>query len=290
MGGASQRMTALLRVLAPLIALIFADGSLAADLNSVTLSDTGGAPVTVDSDRDVVLYRFGGDDIQPRVSFGFTTSDTRTATYASAGLELPIGRVDIGRPRSILDEGPLSGIIIPEAGFRSLAGEQALDENLGPGFRLAGIQGPVSFGTSIHWTENDQSTVLGLLGRYDARKVAPLDGVAVYAGTESDGQINQFRLGTEIVDGKAKIGLGLLRDDSDERTERGLIYLGYAPNEGFDIGLSGWRDFQDAAPDDSTRLGLSASVQTETGAIFRGTVDGLSSDDPAFDFSVGFEF
>ena len=233
-------------------------------------------------------YRFGGAIIEPHLRLGISTYDDRRAAYASAGFDLPFGEVDVGRPRSILDAGPLptGAPGVPQT-LRPLAAEAALNETLGAGLRIAATQGPVSFGTSFHSIEQSSLSILGVAGRYDLRQITAVDNAAVYGGAESDGDEQRFRLGTEMTRGIATAGVDLFRTSEDEGRTLSQVYLGLAVTPSVSLGISGLRDTLDATV---TRFGLGASVATEGGAFFQGGVDGVTSEDPAFGLSVGFEF
>ena len=56
------------------------------------------------------------------------------------------------------------------------------------------------------------------------------------------------------------------------------------------MGISGFREFEESTDAEELRLGLGASVTSETGAYIRGGIDGASSDDIAFDLAIGFQF
>jgi len=255
----------------------------------ILLDFTENAPITDEVPK--ANYRFGGAAIEPRVRLGISADEDRSATYASAGFDLPFGEIGIGRPRSILDVGPLpvGAPGVPQT-LRPLASEAAFDETLGAGLRVAGTRGSISFGTSFHSIEDSSLSILGVAGRYDLNQISAIDNVAVYGGAESDGDEQRFRLGTEMTRGIATAGVDLLRSNEDEGRTLSQIYLGLAVSPNISLGVSGLRDTLDATDTTDTRFGLGASVATEGGAFFRGGVDGFTSEDPAFGVSVGFEF
>ena len=152
------------------------------------------------------------------------------------------------------------------------------------------LRGAISFGTSYHTIEESSESVLGFAGRYDVNAVEALDNIAVFGGAESDGDEQRFRLGTEITRGITTAGLDLIRSNEDEGRTLSQVYIGLAVTPSVSLGLSGLRDTEEATDTTDTRFGLGASVATENGAFFRGPVDGITSDDPAFEVSVGFEF
>ncbi len=240
---------------------------------------------------DTSEFQFGGAVIEPRVRLGVSADEDRRATYASAGFSLPNGEFELGRPRSIMDVGPLpkGAPGVPKT-LRPLADEAALDELLGAGLRIAGHKGKISFGTSLHTLEQSSLTVVGVAGRYDLTTLGKIDAIAVYGGAESDGDDQRFRLGTEMTRGIATAGVNLLKSNEDEGRTLSQIYVGVAVTPNVSFGLSGLRDTLDASDTTDTRFGLGASVATEGGAFFRGGVDGVTSKDPAFGLSVGFEF
>lgn len=236
-------------------------------------------------------YQFGGALVEPRVRLGVSADEDRRAAYASAGFDSDFGEIGLGRPRSILDVGPLpNGAPGVPASLRPLAAEAALNEELGAGLRLSGSRGAISFGTSYHTIEESSESVLGFAGRYDVNAVEALDNIALFGGAESDGDEQRFRLGTEITRGITTAGLDLIRSNEDEGRTLSQVYIGLAVTPSVSLGLSGLRDTEEATDTTDTRFGLGASVATENGAFFRGGVDGITSDDPAFEVSVGFEF
>ncbi|MBT8458135.1 MAG: hypothetical protein KJN60_00515, partial [Boseongicola sp.] len=133
-------------------------------------------------------------------------------------------------------------------------------------------------------------TVLGFAGRYDVRAVNAIDNFAIFGGAESDGDEQRFRLGTEITRGITTAGVDLIRSSEDEGRTLSQVYIGLAVTPNVSLGVSGLRDALKATDTTETRFGLGASVSTESGGFFRGGVDGVTSDDPAFEVSVGFEF
>lgn len=262
--------------------LVIDDASISLDFASVTRL----AP-----EPPVTRFRFGGAAIEPRVKLGLNAIEDRSATYASAGFDASFGEVGIGRPRSILDNGPLPDGApgVPQT-LRPLAAEAALNETLGAGLRVAAKTGPVSFGTSYHSIEQSSLSVLGFAGRYDLDRLPVVDSIAVYGGAESDGDEQRFRLGTEMIRGITTAGVDVLRSNEDEGRTLSQIYLGLAVTSNVSLGVSGLRDTIDATDITDTRFGLGASIATDGGAFIRGGVDGFTSDDPAFGLSVGFEF
>ncbi|SMX22289.1 hypothetical protein [Boseongicola aestuarii] len=262
--------------------LVIDDASISLDFASVSRLATD-APET--------SFRFGGAAVEPRVKLGLSANDDRRATYASAGFDASFGEVGIGRPRSILDNGPLPDGApgVPQT-LRPLAAEAALDERLGAGLRVSAKSGPVSFGTSLHSIEQSNISVLGFAGRYDVDRVPVIDKIAVYGGAESDGDEQRFRLGTEMTRGITTAGVDVLRSNEDQGRTLSQVYLGLALTSSVSLGVSGLRDTLDASDTTDTRFGLGASIATVGGAFIRGGVDGFTSDDPAFGLSVGFEF
>ena len=229
--------------------------------------------------------------VTTRVNFGFRFDEERRGSYASAGVEFPFGEFDLGRPRSILDAGPLpSGAPGVPLNLRPLADEAALNETLGPGVRVATRQGRVQLGTSIHTLEDSSLSIVGLAGRYDTEPVGAFDNVAVYGGAESDGQEEQYRLGTEITRGKATAGINVLRSNENEGRTLSQVYFGLAVNPSVSLGVSGQRDDDTASDSSETRFGLGASLATEGGTFVEGGVNGFTSEDPEFGVSVGFQF
>jgi len=267
-----------------------------AEEQGITLDDTAislgfAAPFPQEDDTPPPRYRFGGAAVEPRFRLSVSADEERRAAYASAGFDASFGEVRIGRPSSILDVGPLPGGApgVPQT-LRALADEAALNETLGAGVRVAARTGPVSFGTSFHSIEQSGASVLGFAGRYDLNTVPALDNIAVYGGAESDGDEDRFRLGTEMTRGIATAGVDVLRSNEDEGRTLSQVYLGLAVTPNVSLGLSGLRDTLVASDTTDTRFGLGASIATEGGAFIRGGVDGVTSDDPAFGLSVGFEF
>lgn len=236
-------------------------------------------------------YQFGGAVVEPRVRLGMSADEDRRAAYASAGFDSDFGEIGLGRPRSVLDVGPLPrGAPGVPPSLRPLAAEAALNENLGAGLRLTGSRGAISFGTSYHAIEDRSGSVLGFAGRYDVSTVAALDNIAVFGGAESDGEEQRFRFGTEATRGITTAGLDLVRSNEDQGRTLSQVYIGLAVTPGVSLGVSGLRDTLEATDTTDTRFGLGASVATQNGAFFRGGIDGVTSDDPAFEISVGFEF
>ena len=235
--------------------------------------------------------QLGGAGVEPHLRLGVNSDTGRRATYASAGFATSFAEIDIGRPRSILDTGPIpkGAPGVPKT-IRPLADEAALNDLLGAGLRVAGRQGNVSFGSSIHTLEDSSLTLFGVAGRYDLAAIGVVDNVAVYGGAESGGDDQRFRLGTEVTQGIATAGVNLLKSNEDEGRTLSQIYLGLAVTPNVSLGLSGLRDTLEATSQTDTRFGLGASLAMEGGAYFRGGVDGITSEDPAFGLSVGFEF
>lgn len=245
----------------------------------------------VPKSRPLAKYQLGGAVVEPRVRLGLSADEDRNATYASAGFDADFGEIGLGRPRSILDVGPLpNGAPGVPASLRPLAAEAALNEELGAGLRVAGNRGAISFGTSFHTIEESSDSVIGLAGRYDLHSFTALDNLALFGGAESDGDEQRFRLGTEITRGITTAGVDLVRSNEDEGRTLSQIYIGLAVTPSVSLGVSGLRDTLDATDTTDTRFGLGASLTTENGAFFQGGVDGVTSDDPEFEVSVGFEF
>lgn len=241
--------------------------------------------------RTLSEYQFGGALVEPRVRLGISADEDRRAAYASAGFDTGFGEIGLGRPRSILDAGPLpSGAPGVPPSLRPLAAEAALNEELGAGLRVAGSRGAISFGTSYHTIEESSDAVVGVAGRFDVNALTALDNIALFGGAESSGDDQRFRLGTEVTRGITTAGVDLVRSNEDEGRTLSQVYIGLAVTPNVSLGVSGLRDTFDATDTTDTRFGLGASVATENGTFFRGGVDGVTSDDPAFEVSVGFEF
>ena len=230
-------------------------------------------------------------EVMTRVNLGFRFDEERRGSYASAGIEFPFGEIDLGRPRSILDGGPLpSGAPGVPMNLRPLVDEAALNETLSAGVRLAARQGPVLLGTSVHTLEDSGLSIIGVAGRYDTSPIGALDNVAVYGGAETDGQEEQYRLGTEFTRGRATAGINVLRSNENEGRTLSQVYLGLSVNPSISLGVSGERDADVASDTTETRFGLGASLETDSGTFVEGGVNGFTNDDPEFGVSVGFQF
>ena len=243
----------------------------------------------------LATYRFGGAAMQGRFELGISRDDNREAYYASAGISLPYGTVDVGRPRSVLEIGPLPeqvrfGSIATRAQFRPLASEAALNATLGTGIRITGENGGLQVGTSYHRLSTASDSVIGIAGRYDLGGPGSLGRIAFYGGAESDGLDESFLLGTEISRGSAIAAVDLLQRSENGGILVSQISVGYAVNDRLTLGVSGFREFEEATDDEELRLGLGASVTSENGAYLRGGIDGASRDDIAFDLAIGFQF
>mgnify|MGYP001815178572 CR=1 FL=1 len=260
-------------------------------VDDTTISLGNISPLMIEKSQEPLDFSFADANIEPRFRLGIAADEDRQAAYASAGFDFSSAEIDLGRPPSILDAGPLpkGAPGVPQA-LRALVAEAALDEKLGAGFRIAGNQGNISFGTSYHAIEQSSLSVLGVAGRYDLNAFEGIDNVAVYGGAESDGEEQRFRLGTEITQGIATAGVDLLKSNEDQGRTLSQIYLGLAVTPNVSLGVSGLRDTLQSTDRTDTRLGLGASIATQGGAFIAGGVDGVTSDDPAFGLSVGFEF
>ncbi|MGI9391115.1 MAG: hypothetical protein ACR2O1_13745 [Boseongicola sp.] len=243
----------------------------------------------------LTTYRFGGAAMEGRFELGVSRDASREAHYASAGISVPFGTVDIGRPRSILELGPIPdqvryGSIATRSALRPLAAEAALDDTLGGGIRIIGENGSLRVGTSYHLISETNDSVFGVAGRYDLEKLGNVDQITFYGGAESDGLEEHFLLGTEVTSGNAIAAVDLLRGSENGGIQVSQISLGYAVSNNLTLGISGFREFEEATDSEELRLGLGASVMSGTGAYVRGGIDGASSDDIAFDLAIGFQF
>ncbi len=240
-------------------------------------------------------YQFGGAAVGGRFELGVTKDAGREAYFASAGISLPFGTVDVGRPRSVFEIGPLPdqvrfGSIATRAQFRPLASEAALNETLGTGIRITGDNGGLHVGTSYHRLTASSDSVIGIAGRYDLGGPGSLGRIAFYGGAESDGLDERFVLGTEISRGSATAAVDLLQRSENGGIRVSQISVGYAVTENLTLGVSGFREFEEATDEEELRLGLGASVTSENGTYLRGGIDGASRDDIAFDLAIGFQF
>ncbi len=243
----------------------------------------------------LATYQFGGAAIAGRFELGHSRDADREAFYASAGISLPFGTVDVGRPRSVLEIGPLPdqvrfGSIAARTSFRPLASEAALNDALGTGIRIVGDNGGFHVGTSYHLLSATNDAVVGIAGRYDLDGPGNVDNIAFYGGAESDGLDERFVLGTEITHGGATAAVDLLHGSENGGIQVSQIFLGYAVSANLTLGISGIRELEEATDVEELRLGLGASVTSATGAYLRGGIDGASSDDIAFDLAIGFQF
>ena len=241
------------------------------------------------------MYQFGGAAIGGRFELGLSQDDTREAIYASAGISLPFGTVDVGRPRSVFEIGPLPdqvrfGSQAARASFRSLAAEAALDDTLSSGIRVTTSNGGLRIGSSYHRISATDEPIVGIAGRYDLDGPGDVGRIAFYGGAESDGLDEHFVLGTEITRGNATAAVDLLHGSEDGGIQVSQVSLGYAVNDILTLGISGFRELDEATDSEELRLGLGASLIYESGAYLRGGIDGADSDDIAFDLAIGFEF
>ncbi len=240
-------------------------------------------------------YQFGGAAVDGRFELGVSRDATREAHYASAGISLPFGTVDVGRPRSVFELGPLPdqarfGSIAARSSFRPLAAEAALDGTLSSGIRVVSENGGLQVGTSYHRLSATDDSVVGVAGRYDFDGPGNVDQITFYGGAESDGLDEHFLLGTEITRGSATAAVDLLRGSEDGGIRVSQISFGFAVNERVTLGISGFRELEEATDAEEMRLGLGASITSGTGAYLRGGIDGANSDDIAFDLAIGFQF
>lgn len=243
----------------------------------------------------LTTYQFGGAAMAGRFEFGVSRDDSREAIYASAGLSLPFGTVDVGRPRSVFELGPLPnhvrfGSIAARSSFRPLASEAALDNTLSSGIRIVGVNGGLQVGTSYHLLSTTNDSIVGLAGRYDLNGLGNVDQITFYGGAESDGLDEHFLLGTEVTSGSAIAAVDLLRGSENGGIRVSQISLGYAVSDNLTLGVSGFREFEEATDSEELRLGLGATVTSTSGAYLRGGIDGASKDDIAFDLAIGFQF
>ena len=243
----------------------------------------------------LATYRFGGTAIDGRFELGLSRDAAREALYASAGITLPFGTVDVGLPRSVFELGPLPdqvrfGSIAARSSLRPLAAEAALDGTLDSGIRVISDNGGLHVGTSYHRLSATDEAIVGVAGRYDLDRPDSVGHITFYGGAESDGLDEHFLLGTEITRGNAIAAVDLLRGSEDGGIRVSQISLGYAVNERLTIGISGFRELEEATDTEELRLGLGASFSTGTGAYLRGGIDSASSDDIAFDLAIGFQF
>jgi len=245
--------------------------------------------------NSLATYKFGGTAIAGRFELGLSRDEDREAYYASAGISLPFGTVDVGRPRSVLEIGPLPdqvrfGSIAVRTAFRPLASEAALNDTLGTGIRIVGDTGGLQVGTSYHLLSATSESVVGIAGRYDLDVPGNVGNIAFYGGAESDGLDERFVLGTEFTRGGATAAVDLLHGSENGGIQVSQISLGYAVSDNLTLGISGFRELEEATDVEELRLGLGASVTSGTGAYFRGGIDAAGSDDIAFDLAIGFQF
>ncbi|MEK6216078.1 MAG: hypothetical protein N2B03_02540, partial [Boseongicola sp.] len=243
----------------------------------------------------LATYQFGGTALAGRFELGHSRDDGREAYYASAGISLPFGTVDVGRPRSVLEIGPLPnqvrfGSIAARTSFRPLASEAALNETLGTGIRIVGNNGGLRVGTSYHLLLATNESIVGVAGRYDLDGPGNVNNIAFYGGAESNGLDERFVLGTEITRGSTMAAVDLLHGSENGGIQVSQISLGYAVSDNLTLGISGFRELEEATDVEELRLGLGASVTSAAGSYLRGGIDGASSDDIAFDLAIGFQF
>ncbi len=282
------------------IALAISCLFLAAPAVSEPLSFQGSFDVSRDAALEITqkdaraqgTFRFGGAALTGRIEIGVTNSGAREATYASAGLALPFGSIDVGRPRSIMDIGPMPARsrFAAEDALRPLAAEAALDHTLGGGVRIIGDHGGFQIGSSFHTLDGRDDDIVGIAGRFDLEDMQPADRIVVYGGLESDGRDERFRLGTEVSRGPTVATLDVVRASDDGGYSVGQISLGLAVNEALTLGVSGSQRFERVGENGDPRFGIGAEIDTGSGLFVSGGLDGASRDDYAVDLSVGFQF
>ena len=236
----------------------------------------------------------GAADLTARLDFGVTSDLSGDAGYASAGLGTRFGSIDFGRPRSILEVGPLPdparfSASTTRGTFRPLAAEIALEQGLGSGFRVQAETGGLQIGTSYHNVDETEDGVFGVAGRYDLAMGESVDAVTLYGGVESDGTIERYRLGTEVTLGRAVASVDLLRT-GDDGSAASQVSLGMAVTDALTLGVTGLRETEDSLSDPVSRLGIGATMSLETGTFLRGGFDTRTSDDYAIDLEIGFQF
>ena len=236
----------------------------------------------------------GAADLTARLDFGVTSEASGDAGYVSAGIGTAFGSIDVGLPRSILEMGPLPdparfNASTTRGTFRPLAAEIALNRGLTGGVRVLAERGPVQLGTSYHGVDEDEDGVLGFAGRYDIAFGEDADVVSLYGGVESDGEIERYRLGTEVSLGRTIAAVDLLRT-GDDGASASQISLGLAVTEAVTLGVTGMRESESSLSDPVSRVGVGASLSLETGTFLRGGIDTRSRDDYAIDLEIGFQF
>ena len=244
-------------------------------------------------------FRLGGAaDLTARGDFARTSDGATDADYVSAGVGTTFGdtsgALDFGRPRSILEVGPLPDPARFSANasrgtFRPLAAEIALERDLGTGVRIIAERGALQLGTSYHNVDEDEDGVLGVAGRYDLAMGGLSDSMTVYGGVESDGTVERYRLGTEVTLGRAVAAVDLLRT-GDEGINASQVSLGLAVTEAVMFGVTGVVESDGDLLEPVSRLGVGASVSLESGTFLRGGFDTRTSEDYAIDVEIGFQF
>lgn len=250
--------------------------------------------VTREGDAAARFALGGAADLIGRLDFGLSSVGSNDAGYASAGLGTPFGSIDVGLPRSILELGPLPdparfNASTARGTFRPLAAEVALDQGLTAGVRVLAERGPVQIGTSYHSVDNEDDGIVGVAGRYNVAMGTTDDGVAVYGAVESDGDVERYRLGTEVTMGRAIAALDLLRTGEDG-SSASQVSLGLAVTESITLGVTGLREDAGGLTEPDNRFGVGAAMTMETGTFLRGGIDRGSEDDFAVDLEVGFQF
>ncbi|QMU57534.1 MAG: hypothetical protein GKR98_04545 [Boseongicola sp.] len=243
----------------------------------------------------LTTFQYGGALVTGRLELGRSHVGDREASYASAGLGLPFASIDVGRPRSIFEVGPLP--TLPRYGstglreaLRPIAAEAALSETLGTGVRVSGEAGAWHLGTSVHWLEDIDESVVGVAGRLDVPVLDSLDQFIVYGGAETDGTEDRFLLGTEVTWDAATAAIDLVRSDSDAGFLLSQLSVGYEMRDGLTLGVSGSYQTDDLTDEGEARFGLGAAYSLDTGAVWRGGIEGADSQDYSLDVTIGFEF
>ena len=228
----------------------------------------------------------------PRISFAVTSAETGAAEYASMTLDLPLGALSFGRPRSALDDPTFSAPGLALAMPRSQAAAAAIEDRLGPGLLFSSdpYRGLSLSGSVHHVTGTDPGDVVAVIGRYEADPLESIGRIALYGGAEAGPGEDVFRLGTSLTRGRATAGLDLTTEGGTSRRRVSGVYLGVEVTEGLALGLSHEveRDPDGAAL--PARLGIGAAVDFGEGQVVSGAIGDVGGDAPTFGLMLGLQF
>ncbi|MXQ07264.1 hypothetical protein GQ651_05335 [Alphaproteobacteria bacterium GH1-50] len=228
----------------------------------------------------------------PAVSFAVTSSDEGVAEYAAMVIDLPLGGLSFGRPRSALDDPAFTAPGLALTLARSQASSAAIEDRLGPGLLFSSdpFHG-VTLSGSLHQTTGLSSgELVAVTGRYEAEELKRIGRIAFYGGAEAGPGEDVFRLGTSLTRGRATAGLDLTAEGGASRRRVSGVYLGVEITEGLSLGMSREVERDPDGAELPARLGIGAAVDFGAGQVVSGAIGDVGGDTPTIGLMLGLQF